>query len=162
GARRATLAVVLGVVASLLPARSARAATPGEAPELAAFTATLDALVAHQRRDGGWTLDAPPGERPHPLTGVMPVAERSAPPPGLAHWDLLVVRSPGTPAAGLLLLAGHRLTGRAEYLAAARHAGDLLVAVQLASGGWVSEMPVEGPRLAAWFPWVALHATLDD
>jgi len=84
----------------------------------------------------------------------MQMAEGVAAPLGLAHWDLLVVRSPGTPAAGLLLLAAHRLTGRAEYLEVARRTGDMLVAVQLASGGWISEMPVEGPRLSPWFPWV--------
>jgi hypothetical protein len=85
----------------------------------------------------------------------MQIAERVARPLGLARWDLLVVRSPGTPAAGLLLLAGQRLTGRTDYLDAARRAGDLLVATQLPSGGWFSEMPVEGGGLAAWFPWVA-------
>jgi hypothetical protein len=129
---------------------------------MAAFTATIDALVARERPDGGWTFDAPAGARPHPFTLIMQMAEGVAAPLGLAHWDLLVVRSPGTPAAGLLLLAAHRLTGRAEYLEAARRTGDLLVAVQLGSGGWISEMPVEGARLSPWFPWVALHTTLDD
>ena len=150
------------LVASLLLASSARATPPDEPPALAAFTATVDALAARQRPDGGWTFDAPAGQRPHPFTLVMQVAEGVAAPLGLARWDLLVVRSPGTPAAGLLLLAAHRLTGRPEYLAAARRTGDLLVAVQLDSGGWCSEMPVEGARLSPWFRWVALHTTLDD
>src|SRR5262249_26084379 len=132
-------------------------------PDLPAFTATLDALVADERAQGGWTFAAAAGGgRPQPFTAVMQVAERVAEPLGLARWDLLVVRSPGTPAAGLLLLAGHRLTGRQDYLDAARRAGDLLVAAQLPSGGWVSEMPVEGAQLAAWFPWVAVRTTLDD
>jgi hypothetical protein len=130
---------LLALGASLLLPSAARGATPDESPGLAAFTATIDALAAHERSNGGWTFDAPAGERPHPFTLVMQMAEGVAAPLGLAHWDLLVVRSPGTPAAGLLLLAAHRLTGRAEYLEAARRTGDLLVAVQLGSGGWVSE-----------------------
>ena len=150
------------LVASLLLASAARAEPPDEPPALAAFTTTVDALAARQRPDGGWAFDAPPGVRPHPFTLIMQTAESVAAPLGLAHWDLLVVRSPGTPAAGLLLLAAHRLTGRAQYLQAARRAGDLLVAVQLGSGGWVSEMPVDGATLSPWFRWVALHTTLDD
>jgi hypothetical protein len=142
---------------------AAAVARAGDAPDTATFTATLDALVADERPQGGWTFaPAADGGRPQPFTLVMQVAERVAEPFGLARWDLLVVRSPGTPAAGLLLLAGNRLTGRADYLDAARRAGDLLVAVQLPSGGWFSEMPVEGEHLAAWFPWVAVRTTLDD
>jgi len=132
------------------------------APDLAVFTATLDAVVARERATGGWTFEGADRTRPQPFTLVMKAAETIAAPLGLARWDLLVVRSPGTPAAGLLLLAGHRLTGRADYLEAARRAGDLLVATQLASGGWFSEMPVEGAQLSAWFAWVAVRTTLDD
>jgi hypothetical protein len=114
----------------------ARAAAAESSPDLPGFTATLDALVADERVQGGWTF-APgaDGGRPQPFTLVMQLAERVAGPLGLARWDLLVVRSPGTPAAGLLLLAGQRLTGRADYLDAARRAGELLVATQLPSGG---------------------------
>jgi len=154
--RCAALLLVAGAVA--------RAAAAESGQDLPGFTATLDALVADERVQGGWTF-APgaDGGRPQPFTLVMQLAERVAQPLGLARWDLLVVRSPGTPAAGLLLLAGQRLTGRADYLDAARRAGDLLVATQLPSGGWFSEMPVEGDGLAAWFPWVAtLRTTLDD
>src|SRR5262245_44929789 len=118
------------------------------APDSAAFSATLDAIVARERPDGGWTLEGEHGERAQPFTLVRQVAEPIAAPLHLAPWDLLVVRSPGTPAAGLLLLAGERITGRPDYLASARRAGDLLLSAQLASGGWFSEMPVEGARLS--------------
>ncbi len=154
------LVVALCVVWSLRTAASARAVP--DASDLAAFTATLDAIVARERPDGGWTFEGAGGQRPHPFTLVMQAAETVASPLGLATWDLLVVRSPGTPAAASLLLAGHRLTGRPAYLDAARRAGDLLVATQLASGGWFSEMPAEGPRLSAWFPLIAVRTTLDD
>jgi hypothetical protein len=141
------------------------AAAPGREPDssgVALFATMLDAVVARERPGGGWTFDAAPGQRPHPFTMVMQLAERVAAPLGLAHWDLLVLRSPGTPAAGLLLLAGHRLTGRPRYLEAARRTGDLLVATQLPSGGWFSEMPVEGTRPSAWFGWIPMPGTLDD
>lgn len=147
---------------ALVLATPAHAERAPRSADRASFTTTLDAIVARQRPGGGWTFDAAPGQRPQAFTLVMRVAETVAAPLGLARWDLLVVRSPGTPAAGLLLLDGHRRTGRPHYLAAARRAGDLLVGVQLASGGWVSEMPVEETRLSAWFPWVALRTTLDD
>jgi Pectic acid lyase len=128
-----------------------------------ALTRRLDALVRLERPAGGWTF-APevPGARPAPATWGLGLAERVAEPLGLADWDLIVVRSPGTPAAGLALLDGHRLTGRAEYLAAARRAGDLLVALQLRSGGWFSEMPAEGAALPVWFPAVIPGTPLDD
>src|SRR6185312_15114335 len=67
-----------------------------------------------------------------------------------------------TPAAGLVLLGGHRVAGHAAWLEAARRAGDLLVATQLASGGWFSEMPVEDGRLPAWFRALERRTTLDD
>jgi PelA/Pel-15E family pectate lyase len=139
-----------------------RAHAAGLAPDPAAFSATLDAIVARERPDGGWTLEGEHGERAQPFTLVMQVAETIAAPLHLAPWDLLVVRSPGTPAAGLLLLAGERITGRPDYLASARRAGDLLLSAQLASGGWFSEMPVEGPHLSSWFRWIAVRTTLDD
>lgn len=150
------------LVLALLLATASSAASAPAPPDLAAFTATLDALLARERPGGGWSFEGAPGARPQPFTLVMQVAERVAAPLGLARWDLLVVRSPGTPAGGLLLVAGHRLTGRAAYLDGARRAGDLLVAVQLASGGWFSEMPVEGGELSPWFRWIALRTTLDD
>ena len=146
-------------VALVLVCQAEAAGTP---PDPAAFSATLDAVVARERPDGGWTLEGEHGERAQPFTLVMQVAETIAAPLHLAPWDLLVVRSPGTPAAGLLLLAGERITGRSVYLTTARRAGDLLLAAQLASGGWFSEMPVEGARLSPWFRWVAVRTTLDD
>ncbi|HEY8515624.1 MAG TPA: pectate lyase, partial [Candidatus Binatia bacterium] len=73
-----------------------------------------------------------------------------------------VLRSPGTPAAGLVLLAAYRVTGEPRLLDAARRAGDLLVATQLSSGGWASEMPVHGKRLAWWFRLLNRWTALDD
>jgi hypothetical protein len=125
--------------------------------------ASLDALVALQRPAGGWTFASAPGARPEPFTLVVKTAERLLAPVGLATWDLVVVRSPGTPAAGLLLLDGHRRTGREAYLGAARRAGDFLVATQLPHGGWFSELPVYGTATPWWFRRTAdLRAMLDD
>ncbi len=139
-----------------------RIADQPSAPDVAVFASTLDELLALERTGGGWAFPPGPDGRPHPYTFLMQSAEWLAGGLDLARWDLLVMRSPGTPAAGLLLLDGHRLTGEARYLDGARRAGELLLAAQLPSGGWVSEMPVEGGRLAGWFPLLALHTTLDD
>jgi hypothetical protein len=90
-------------------------------------------------------------------------AERLLGPLGLATWDLVVVRSPGTPAAGLVLLEGWRRTGRDDYLAAARRAGDFLVATQLGRGGWFSELPAVDAATPFWFRWAAdTRPMLDD
>jgi len=108
-------------------------------------------------------LPSAPGTRPEPLTLVVRGAEHLLAPVGLATWDLVVVRSPGTPAAGLVLLEGHRRTGRAGLLAAARRAGDFLVATELDRGGWFSEIPVEGESMPWWFRWSAdTRPMLDD
>ena len=151
-----------GVVPLLLilvsPAWADRAAT------LQDLRATLNRLLVHERAAGGWIYelpDGPPGTRPKPWTDVLRIAERVAGPVGLATWDVVVIRSPGTPQAGLALLAGHRLTGETRYLAAARRAGDLLVAIQMPSGGWFSEMPVEGEAVPLWFR-LFRRATVDD
>ncbi len=123
---------------------------------------TLDALLALERPDGGWTFVDHGRRRARPITLPLRLAEWLAGPLGLARWDLVVVRSPGTPAGGLALLAAYRLTGRAEYLAAARRAGDLLHGLQLQSGGWLSEMPAEGQRSPAWFRAVVRRCGIDD
>jgi hypothetical protein len=81
---------------------------------------------------------------------------------GGARWDVLVMRSPGTPAAGLVLLEAWRRGGDARDLEVARRAGDLLVEAQLPSGGWASEMPVAGGRLVRWFRWLNQWTALDD
>ena len=129
----------------------------------AAIDETLDALVALERPAGGWTFAGPAGARPEPFTLVVKTAEHWLAPFGLATWDLVVVRSPGTPAAGLLLLDGYRRTGRAAYLAAACRAGDLLVATELAHGGWFSELPVHDTATPWWFRWTAdMRPMLDD
>lgn len=96
------------------------------------------------------------------FTSIMKKAERLADMIGLANWDLIVLRSPGTPAAGLLLVQAYQHTHEDRHLIAARRAGDLLVNIQLSSGGWFSEMPVHGNRLAWWFRFVVPGTTLDD
>jgi hypothetical protein len=148
--------LLLGVLGAAVP--RAFGADAG----IAAISGTLDALVALERPAGGWAYRNPPGGRYQPLTFPVGLAERLAGPLGLVTWDVVVVRSPGTPAAGLALVAGYRLTGRGEYLEAARRAGDLLVAVQLDSGGWFSEMPVRERTLPWWFRRLVPSSTIDD
>jgi hypothetical protein len=119
--------------------------------------------VATQRPAGGWTFASAPGTRPEAFTQVVRTGESLLAPIGLATWDLVVVRSPGTPAAGLVLLDGYRRRGGATYLDAARRAGDFLVATQLAHGGWFSELPAIGTTTPCWFRAVAdTRAMLDD
>ena len=124
--------------------------------------AALDGLLASQQPSGGWVFAAAPGERPRPFTQIMQIAERLASPFGLASWDLLVLRSPGTPAAALELLAGGVPERSAAYEEAARRAADLLASAQLESGGWFSEMPLDHGALPGWFRRLAWRATLDD
>jgi hypothetical protein len=151
GCRRIGAAVVL--VAPLLAGR-ARADV---------LTEKLATLVALQRSTGGWVFASAPGMRPEPFTGVVKKAEQLLGPLGLATWDLVVVRSPGTPAAGLVLLEGYRRTGRPDYLVAARRAGDFLLSTQLAPGGWFSELPVYEATTPWWFRWsAAMRPMLDD
>ncbi len=138
---------------------------PGDRERSARFAAlllSLDELVARARPDGGWTFAAVPGRRFRPHTYPLRFAERLARPFGLADWDVVVLRSPGTPAAILALLAGHRLTGRERYLETAVRAGDLLVALQMQSGGWFSEMPVRGAAPARWFRLTVRRSAIDD
>jgi hypothetical protein len=124
--------------------------------------AALDALVVDQRPSGGWVFAAPPGERAHPFTQILQIAERVAQPLHVASWDLLVLRSPGTPAAILELLAAAVPERQADYDAAARRGADLLATVQLDSGGWFSEMPLEDATVPWWFRRLVMRATLDD
>jgi hypothetical protein len=147
---RATRLVVVAAVllAARAPASDRRAA--------------LDALVHAQRPYGGWVFADGPGGRPQACTQIVRSAERLAAPFGLATWDVVVLRSPGTPAAALELLAGGVPERDAEYAAAARHAGDFLAATQLEPGGWFSEMPVSGGAPSWWFEWLAWRTTLDD
>ncbi len=146
----------------LLSSRSAVRATPIDTPLPASVTAALDALLACERPDGGWTYVCQQGVRSWGATGIVNAAERLAGPLGLARWDLVVIRSPGTAAAGELLLRGYRRSGRTAYLAAATRAGDLLANLQLSSGGWFSEVPVYDTRPALWFTAVVHWTTLDD
>jgi hypothetical protein len=155
------VALIALALRTLLAAGSAHAAPPSvPLPERVA--GALDALLECERPDGGWTYVCAQGVRTWGATSIVNTAERLATPLGLAEWDLVVIRSPGTPAAGLLLLRGYQRSGRAEYLAAARRAGNLLLDVQLPSGGWFSEVPVYGTRLALWFRLLARWTTLDD
>ena len=163
--------LVAGIVAVAVVAAAPRVlalppdrATPGpeRSARYAALLVTLDELVARARPDGGWTFGHLPGRRFRPHTSPLRFAEWLARPFGRADWDVVVLRSPGTPAAILSLLAGHRLTGRERYLETAVRAGDLLVAIQMPSGGWFSEMPVRGGAIAGWFRWTVRRSALDD
>jgi hypothetical protein len=151
--RRRSLVVVLLLVAraaqgEVLPPETARA---------------VDDVLACERADGGWTYVCDPPSGPHgAATKIVQHATRLAGLLGVADWDLLVLRSPGTPAAGLVLLDAYRRSGDPRALAAARRAGDVLVATQLSSGGWASEMPVHGKRLAWWFRLLNRWTALDD
>ncbi|HEY2387647.1 MAG TPA: pectate lyase [Candidatus Binatia bacterium] len=163
--RRALVVAALAVVVAGV-AVSAWAVVPPDdghpgAVTLAQLDATLDQLLALERREGGWTFAAEGRARPQPMTAPLKFAERIAAPLGLADWDLVVLRSPGTPAAALALLDGYERTGRERYLAGAVRAGDLLLHLQMPSGGWFSEMPVEGDHVAPWFR-IVHRTTLDD
>lgn len=122
----------------------------------------LDVLLTLEMPGGGWTYAHLPGSIPRPLTEPVRFADWVERRLGLSSRQLLVVRSPGTPAGGLALLAGYRATGRAEYLAAARRAGDVLLAVQLVSDGWFSEAPVSDGEPAWWFHRFMRRASIDD
>lgn len=165
GTRRLVPWLLFALVAAAAQCTAAREAETGRSDPAATreeLGRVLDGLVATQGPHGGW-----PAHREHPaappvaFTMVVRVAGRVLAPLGLAHWDLVLVRSPGTPLAGHVLLEGWRLAGEARWLAAARRAADLLVAIQRPSGGWHSEVPVEGDGLAWWFhPVQRVH--LDD
>lgn len=127
-----------------------------------AVAEAFNSLLACERSDGGWMYACDRSRRVAGFTTVMKRVERLAGAIGLATWDLIVLRSPGTPAAGLLLVRAYQRTHEEKYLAAARRAGDLLVNMQLSSGGWFSEMPVYGDHLAWWFRWIVPGTTLDD
>ena len=131
-------------------------------PPAPALVEALAQVLECERPQGGWMYVCDPGVRVPGFTNIVRRAERIAGAFGLARWDLVVLRSPGTPAAGFLFLRAYQSTGREEYLAAATRAADLLVNLQLPSGGWFSEMPVYGKRLAVWFRTIAPWATLDD
>ncbi len=139
----------------------ARAAEPRPLP--AEVRQALDDVLACERPGGGWTYVCDPATGPYgAATKIVIRATQVASVLGLASWDLLVLRSPGTPAAGLVLLEGYRLSGDERYLDAARRAGDLLVATQLRSGGWASEMPLSGNDLTWWFRLANRWTALDD
>lgn len=143
-------------------AEEAAIAAPEDPPLFARFRVALDEVVKRARPDGGWVFGALPGERVHPHTDPLQFAERVAKPFGLNDWDLIVMRSPGTPAAILTLLRGYRLLGDERYREAAVRAGDLLLALQMRTGGWFSEMPARGPFGTWWFRWGVLRTAIDD
>jgi hypothetical protein len=158
-ARRRLLTATALAAAIVSPSRAG--ADAGSASRRA-LVASLDALLARERPGGGWALPPGPDGRPRPSKFLLRVAERVAAPRGWARWDVVVLRRPGTPAAALALLGGHRVTGRGDYLAGARRTGDLLVALQLSSGGWFPEMPVDGTGGTWWFPLLVPGVPLDD
>ncbi len=157
-----TLSMALTATAPVGAASAADDAAGDDGARLAAFRTALDQVVARARPDGGWVFRTVPGERVHPHTYPLKLAERIAAPLGLADWDLVAIRSPGTPTAILALLDGYRLTGDDRYLATAVRAGDLLTAIQMRSGGWFSEMPVRGGAPAWWFSWSVRRTAIDD
>ena len=109
-------------------------------PDGAALRVALDQVVARARPDGGWEFGKRPGERVHPHTYPLRFAERVAGPVGLADWDLLAIRSPGTPTAILALVDGYRLTGVVRYRETAVRSAELLAAIQMRSGWCFSEI----------------------
>lgn len=138
--------LIAAIVVSLAPVP-----TGASPPDVAA-------LIAAERPAGGWAFAHPPERRAEPYTWLVKTAERLAAPFGRATWDLVAIRSPGTPAAGLLLLED----GSPAAVEAARRAGDLLVATQLDTGGWPSELPVHGRELPGWFRLLAVRPAIDD
>jgi hypothetical protein len=149
-------ALALGAVLTLAPAV---AATPLPADVRQA----LDLMLECERPEGGWTYRCDPPQGPYgAVTWPLLRARRVAALIGRADWDVVVLRSPGTSSAGLVLLDAWRRGGDARHLAAARRAGDLVVSLQLSNGGWYSEMPVHGTTVAWWFRAIAHWATLDD
>lgn len=141
-------------VASAVPA-----AAEGLKPET---RAAIDAMLECERPGGGWMYVCAPERGSHGVTKIIDLAGRTSRRFGIPLFDLVVLRSPGTPAAGLLLLEAYARSGEGRYLDAARRSGDLLLKLQLPSGGWFSEMPVHGEELAFWFRWYVPWATLDD
>ncbi len=123
---------------------------------------SLDAMLECERPEGGWMYVCPPESGAHGVTKIVNLGVRVSDALGLEPWDLVVLRSPGTPAAGLLLLEAWEQSDDPRYLEAAIRTGDLLLNLQLPSGGWFSEMPVHGDQLARWFAWYVPWATLDD
>ena len=125
-------------------------------------TLAIEAMLECERPAGGWMYVCPPHSGSHGVTKVVNLGARLANALNFEPWEVVVLRSPGTPAAGLFLLEAWEISGEPRYLEAARRSGDLIVELQLPSGGWFSEMPVRGSELAAWFRWYAPWATLDD
>jgi len=153
----ARLLLGLALYAAGMSSASASATLP------VATARALDDVLACERPTGGWTYACDPATGPHgAATKIVVRAGQIAAPFGFDDWDLLVLRSPGTPAAGLVLLDGYRASGDERYLAAACRAGAMLIATQLSSGGWASEMPVHGDRLARWFRLLNRWTALDD
>ena len=89
-------------LAALLFAWRADAAT---GDPVADARVAVDAMLACARPDGGWTYVCNPPSGPHGIvTRILIRARQIESWLGGPRWDVLVVRSPGTPAAGLVLL----------------------------------------------------------
>ena len=145
--RRRTSALLLPLL--LLFADRVNAGPP---EPLAEARAAADDVLACARPDGGWTYVCNPASGPHGVvTRILIRARQIGSWLGGARWDVLVVRSPGTPAAGIVMLDAWTRWGDPRYLDAARLAGDMLLEAQLGSGGWASELPVRGASMPVWF-----------
>jgi rhamnogalacturonyl hydrolase YesR len=139
---------------------SPTAAPPAELPP--DIVEAIDAVLACERDGGGWMYVCEQGVRVWGATSIVNAAERVAEAFGVADWDVVVLRSPGTSTAGEILLDAYRRSARPDLLAAAGRAADLVVNLQLPNGGWFSEMPAYGDQPAPWFVAIAPWATLDD
>lgn len=135
----------------------------GPPEPLAEARAAADDVLACARPDGGWTYVCNPASGPHGVvTRILIRARQIGSWLGGARWDVLVVRSPGTPEAGIVMLDAWKRWGDPRYLDAARRAGDILLEAQLGSGGWASELPVRGASTPVWFRWLNHEVALDD
>lgn len=108
------LAALLAFVLTSGAARASRTLDPTSGD----LDRALDDVLACERPDGGWTYGCEPGPD-GAVTKIVVRAQQIAALLGLPLWDLLVVRSPGTPAGGLELLEGWRRTGNDRWLAGA-------------------------------------------
>ncbi|MDG2308054.1 MAG: pectate lyase [Candidatus Binatia bacterium] len=138
-------------------------AAPAARAELPpAVRTAIEAMLECERPEGGWMYVCAPERGSRGVTKIVNLGVRVRSTLGLEPFDLIVMRSPGTPAAGLLLLEAWERSGEERFLDDAKRTGDLILDLQLPGGGWFSEMPVHGRELAFWFKWYVPWSTLDD
>ena len=90
--RRGASVLLLLVLAATVRAAAAPRPLPPDVEE------ALAAVLACERPEGGWLYVCERGGRVYGATSVVNLAERIAAPLGLADWDVVVLRSPGTSA----------------------------------------------------------------